>query len=1018
MRAEEPVLTPETTGLAQCLDRLASGKDRTVPLATYRIQFHRGFRFADARKLVAYLHALGISHLYSSPILKSRAGSMHGYDITDHNLINPEIGTPPEFEGLVRDLRQASLGVVLDFVPNHMGVGHGTNPWWQDVLENGQASQFANYFDIDWTPLKSELHGKVLLPILGGQYGEELEQGHIVLQYENGVFFCAYYDKRLPLDPQTYPLIFEGLEDLRGRVAEADWKPSGLADLEVLISAFECLPPHTTSEGEELQARQKAIPHLKQRLSRRSEDSPAVRRVIEESVQRCNGRPGDHRSFDTLHRLLEAQAYRLAHWRVSAEEINYRRFFDINDLVGLRMENPAVFAETHRLVRYWISTGLIDGLRLDHPDGLYNPVQYFARLQLLYAAARCCGPEPAQPTAMNGIEREVVDGLGRREWYEQAPFYVLVEKILEPGEELPQEWAVAGTVGYEFGNLVNGIFIDKRNERAFTALYHRFIGGPVDIDQLIYSAKKLILKQSLASEAMVLTHLLDDIACGDRYARDFTRHALLEAIRETIACFPVYRTYIDERGKVSEADRRFIEVAIARAKRRNEDTPGNLFDFIRDILLLRKRQSFYSAASYRKRLRFTLKFQQLTGPVMAKGLEDTACYVYNRLASENEVGSSPKEFGLEVTEFHAANTLRAHRWPDSMLSTSTHDSKRSEDVRARVNVLTEMSKVWATAVMRWRRLHKAKKRALSDGRAVPDRNEEYLLYQTLIGAWPLDAGHPPSYILGRDAGKDFVARVQQYMIKAVHEAKVNLSWTNQNPEYVKALEQFIARILQPGTSARPNMFLNSIDELLPKIHFFGCINSLAQTLLKLTCPGVPDIYQGQELWDFSLVDPDNRRPVDFEHRQRLLDQLQAAAAGDLPALCAGMVRSFTDGRLKLWTTVRALHCRREFPQVFRHGGYRPLQAEGKRSEHLVAFAREEEGKVVLAAVPRLAYTLCGGEILSDFSPCWSGTRLAVPENGPRTYENVFTGEILRVNDGALLCGELFAHFPVALLRGL
>jgi (1->4)-alpha-D-glucan 1-alpha-D-glucosylmutase len=1056
MRSSAGLPAVEASGLSECLDRLAATKGGNRPLSTYRLQFHRGFRFVDARRLAPYLHALGISHCYASPILKSRPGSLHGYDITDHSQINPEIGTEEEFQEFVRELKAAGMGLVLDIVPNHMGVGQGTNPWWQDLLENGQASRYAEFFDIDWRPLKNELHGKVLLPMLGDQYGDELERGNLVLHFEDGAFFCSYYEKHLPIDPQTVPLAFEPLGDLRIRQPEDEWQSSGMAELEELLGEMRNLPPHTCDDLDLVEHRQEAIPRIKGQMKKLAVRSPQVRHVIEEAVARANGRPGDHHSFDTLHRLLNAQAYRLAHWRVSGEEINYRRFFDINELVGLRMENGEVFAATHRLIRRLLAEGSVQGIRIDHPDGLYNPVQYFARLQILYAAGQCCGPEPApMPLAENGIEAEVQIVFGQHDWLNQRPpMYVLVEKILEPGEDLPQQWPVDGTVGYDFGNLVNGIFIETRNQRLFTMLYHRFIGGPVDIDTIIYNAKRLIMRVSLASEVTVLTHMLEEISSTDRHARDFTRHSLFEAIRETIASFPVYRTYIDARGHISDADRGYIESAIRLAKRRNEGMSAAVFDFLRHILLLRSSDGLVSAENYRKRLRFALKFQQLTGPVMAKGLEDTACYVYNRLITVNEVGGSPKEFGIAVDEFHAGNQQRAHRWPNSMLSTSTHDSKRSEDVRARINVLSEMPRPWAAQVMRWRRANRNRRRALNDGRAVPDANEEYLLYQTLVGAWPLrppQSGQQrpwetPATIGDRAEREEFTRRIQQYMVKAVHEAKVNLSWTSQNPEYVAALEQFIARILQPGTPARPNPFLGYLEAFVPRVAFFGCINSLGQTVLKLTCPGMPDLYQGTELWDFSLVDPDNRRPVDYELRQRLLGDLLvgqggeppqpaktglagdageppqqaktglAGDPGDLISLCDQLLENYADGRIKMWTTLRALNLRRDHPELFQSGGYVPLSGNGERAEHLVAFAREHNWQMAITALPRLPYTLSGGEP-GALPGRWGDTLLALPSNAPGEFVNVFTGERLRASNGALLCRELFAHFPVALLLG-
>ena len=998
--------------MSECLDRLAANKGRSRPGSTYRLQFHRGFRFADAQRLAPYLQALGVSHCYASPILKAREGSMHGYDITDHNSLNSDVGSEEDFQRFATELRNAGLGLVLDLVPNHMGVGHGTNPWWQDVLENGQASRYADYFDIDWDPLKDDMGGKVLLPILGGQYGEELEQGRIVLQFEGGEFYCQYYDKRLPLDPQTVPLLFETVSDLRSRCSELEWPHSGLPELEVLLAELRRIPRHNTTNSEEVQVRQARLPWLKSRLAELARRSTAVRGVFHEAVRIANGQPGNPRSFDILHQLLEAQAYRLAHWRVSAEEINYRRFFDVNELVGLRMENPEVFAATHRLIRRLLADGSVDGLRIDHPDGLLNPIQYLVRLQILYAAAHCCGREAEEPRAENGIEAPVVSIFSQHEWLNrEPPLYVLVEKILERGESLPIEWPVAGTVGYEFGALLNGVFIESRNKRAFTTLYHRFIGGPLDADEVIYNAKRLIMRSSLSSEITVLSHRMEEISSTDRRARDFTRHALTEAIRETIACFPVYRTYIDERGNISERDRAYIQQAIALAKRRNPGSPAEIYHFLRDILLLEMGESRVSAENYRKRLYFTLKFQQLTGPVMAKGLEDTACYVYNRFVSVNEVGSSPKEFGVSIDEFHEGNLERMRDWPHSMLTTSTHDSKRSEDVRARLNVLSEMPQGWGAQALRWRRANRSRKRTLSDGRVVPDHNEEYLLYQTLAGAWPFDIDRP-------GARQEFTERIAQYMTKAVHEAKVNLSWTNQNPEYVEALRQFITDVLKPGNSGRHNRFLEQLEPFVQTVSYFGMFNSLAQVLLKVTSPGVPDIYQGQETWDLSLVDPDNRRAVDFETRQALLNSLLPRSEGpDRAQLCADLLASYRDGRIKLWTTLQALRFRSRSGELFRAGNYIPLRAAGAKHEHLAAFARELNWRMALTVVPRFVYTLLGGKQDLPLGGVWGDTELVLPGNSPDRFENVFTGETVECRGGRVLCRELFRSFPLALLSG-
>ncbi|MFB3916320.1 MAG: malto-oligosyltrehalose synthase [Terriglobales bacterium] len=1002
-------IVSDLSGISECLDRLAAQKHSNRPVSTYRLQLHSGFRFEDARRLVPYLHALGITHAYASPVLKARPGSRHGYDITDHNSINPEIGTEENFRAFVAELKAHGMELILDTVPNHMGIGFGNNPWWQDVLQNGRSSEYAAFFDIDWEPFKSELCDKVLIPMLGDQYGEELEQGRLRLNYEDGQFRVQYYDKPLPIDPQTVPIIFEPLDDLRLQPPAIAPSDEDRAELENVLWELRQLPPHRTTDPDLVARRRRQMPELQERLRSLTQRSDQVGKLIEHAVRLCNGVPGDPRSFDTLHRLLEAQAYRLAHWRVSAQEINYRRFFDINELVGLRMEDPRVFAATHRLIRTLLADGSIAGLRIDHPDGLLNPVQYFTRVQMLYAASQCTGPEPRPPLAENGIELEIQELFGHHDWMgDRAPLYVAAEKILQRGERLPTDWPVDGTVGYDFTNLVNGIFIDRSSERALTHLYRRFVGGPVDPELMVYQAKKLIMNEALSSELTVLSHMLDEISSADRRARDFTRSSLTDAIRETIACFPVYRTYIDERGNVADRDRAYINEAILRAKRRNPGTSTALFDFLRDILLLKPAGESIASDTYRKRLAFALKFQQLTGPVMAKGLEDTVCYVYNRLISVNEVGGSPREFGVSVEEFHRGNLERSDRWRYSMLATSTHDTKRSEDVRARINVISEMPRTWATQVSRWRRANRTSKRTLPDGRVVPDFNEEYFLYQTLVGAWPLQMRTQQD----RDA---FTRRIQQAMNKAVHEAKVNLSWVNPDEQYVQALEEFVARILKPG---KRNQFLAQIEAFVPQIAYFGAINSLAQTLLKITVPGVPDTYQGNELWDFSLVDPDNRRPVDFELRCQLLQDLNTRPADlDVLALCHELLERWQDGRLKLWTTSRALQFRRQHASLFQSGSYLPLEAGGDDHEHLVAFAREHSGEIVVVAVPRLAYTLMKGQPEPPLGEVWRNTELRLPP-GQGEFVNIFTGETLASGSTrTLLCREVFAHFPVALLAG-
>ncbi|HUI85503.1 MAG TPA: malto-oligosyltrehalose synthase [Candidatus Binatia bacterium] len=997
----------EISELCTCLERLCSAKRDVIPTSTYRLQFNSGFRFEDARRLIAYLHELGISHCYASPILKARAGSPHGYDIIDHNQLNPEIGTEEDFRRLVAELKRHGMGLLLDTVPNHMGVGEGDNPWWQDVLQNGRTSPYAEFFDIDWEPLKPELRNKVLIPVLGQPYGEDLEAGHILLCFEGGRFIVKYFDNVLPVDPRTIPLIFARARKL---YAGSGSPPSGNPELDSVLSALGRLPANDVSDPDEIHRRQLEIPNLLERFARLSADSREVRWQIDEALRAVNGTPGASHSFDVMHELLEKQAYRLAFWRVSGEEINYRRFFDINDLVGLRMENPRVFAETHRLMRRFLSEGLISGLRIDHPDGLLNPAQYFARLQRLYAASRCLGAQPASAPAADGIELEAHAAFAQQESVNsQAPLYLLVEKILEPGEHLCREWPVDGTVGYDFANMVNGIFIDGRNERAFTNLYHRVIGGAVRADNLIYESRKLVMRRALASEINVLTHMLNEIANQDRRARDFTRGVLREAIRETIACFPVYRTYIDEGGHVSESDREYIRQAVDRARKRNSTVASGAFEFLRSILLLEGGDGDGVIYGYRQQLYFTLKFQQLTGPVMAKGVEDTACYVYARFISANEVGGSPAQFGIPVSRFHRGNQERAQHWPDSLLASSTHDTKRSEDVRARLNVLSEMPRIWAAEVMKWRRINRLRKPVIADGRSVPDSNEEYILYQTLVGAWPLRMEESLQH-------REFVRRMQQYIEKAVHEAKVNLSWLNPNPDYVAGMNTFIESILAPRYRGRQNLFWDSLQKLLPSVMYFGAINALSQTLLKLTSPGVPDIYQGQEMWDFSLVDPDNRRPVDFDVRRRATGELcTRAQQADLGELCRELLSHYRDGRIKMWVTMRALGFRRRHRELFLRGGYLPLQVTRGREDHVVAFARLHGSEMVVVATPRLSYTLMKGREEPPIGPVWGEAELPLPaEATGRRLRNIFTGERLTAGH-SLLCREVFASFPVALL---
>lgn len=986
-----------TSVMKECVDRIVHGSTH-IPRSTYRVQMHAGFTFADARNILPYLKELGIGDLYTSPVFEARPGSMHGYDVTRHDRLNPELGGEAGFEELSAALRTAGMGLLLDIVPNHMGVGNDSL-WWQDVLENGRASEYATFFDIDWEPLKPDLRGKLLLPILGKQYGEELETRKIQLAFEDGQARVRYYDHSLPVAPRSLPMLFPEGDDGR------DGIPQSFRDL---LKELAHIPPHDTSDPNLAAQRREQLQELRPRL-RQALLSPELQPVLQKAVDRVNGVEGDPRSFDQLHAFLEAQPYRLAYWRVSSEEINYRRFFDINDLVGLRMEDPEAFAQTHRLIRRMLAKQQVMGLRVDHCDGMFNPRQYLIRLQLLYIASQCSGEDAQPPLSRNGIELPIREALRHYDWASsEKPLYTVVEKILEPRESLPLEWPVCGTSGYDFLHLANHVFIQAQNESKFIALYTKLLGRQVDPDELIYRSKLQVMQTSLSSEVYVLTNLLNHLAVSDRRARDFTESLLETVIRETIAYFPVYRTYIDDRGQYTDRDIAFIAQAIWRAKYRNPDIDASAFEFLQNTLLLGDKND----EKYPARLYFALKFQQLTGPVMAKGVEDTAFYVYTRFLSSNEVGSSIKSFGISADLFHASNQDRLLKSPDSMLATSTHDTKRSEDVRNRLNVLSEMPAQWSSAVQRWVRMNARHKVKLDDGRTAPDANEEYLIYQTIAGAWPWRMETAEDF-------EQFLERMKQYCAKALSEAKVNLSWTSPDAAYLDAVNHFLSEILLPQKRGRETRFVQTLKAFFPPIQLFGAINSLAQLLLKIGSPGVPDFYQGTDLWELSLVDPDNRRPVDYTHRAELLRSMREKAEQDGPAaVCADVLRTLADGRIKLWTMHRALSVRNRLYPVFQQGDYIPLHIEQERQQHALAFLRQDRvtKASVLIVVPRFACTLMQTKPNLPIGDVWGKALLSLPVHSPKHFENAFTGKKLATNDaGRLQLQEILSDFPVAML---
>jgi (1->4)-alpha-D-glucan 1-alpha-D-glucosylmutase len=939
-----------------------------IPTATYRLQFNKNFTFRQAREIVTYLHHLGISDAYASPYFQAGAESLHGYDITDHNKFNAAIGSREDYDAWVAELHAHGMGQIADFVPNHMGINDPQNVWWQDVLENGTSSLYAPYFDIDWRPLKTDLHDKVLLPILGDQYGRVLERGELRVRFDSGSFSLTYFDHVFPIAPGTYRYILElALENL-AEFREEDF----YAEFQSILTALEYLPRRTETDPERIKERAREKEIIKKRLERRCAEAPQVQRGIEKAVETINGHIGDPRSFDRLDELLNAQSYRLAFWRVAAEEINYRRFFDVNDLAAIRVELPEVFDAAHKLLFELVASGAVTGLRIDHPDGLYRPLEYFEKLQMRCAKALRV-PLPKDGRAI----------------------YLIVEKILTGEEQLPQNWPVHGTTGYGFANQVAGVLVDHNAEGAITKIFKRFIGHSLHFGHLVYAKKRLVMRISLANEVNVLGTMVDRLSEQNRWFRDYTLEALARAVRETIACFPVYRTYLEPGKPVSEEDRAVIERAVAAAKRRNPAIEESVFNFLRDLLLFRFPENL-DEEQRAAHAEFVLKFQQFTGPITAKGLEDTVFYIYNRLAALNEVGGEPQLFGLSVETFHERNLRRQRDWPASLLATSTHDSKRSEDVRARMLAISEIPPLWGRSLQKWRTTNRRFKKQIDDAEA-PDAGEEYLLYQTLLGTWPVDLDGAPV----PSAGPKFIARIQRYMAKALKEAKLNTSWIQPNENWDDAMQEFVARILEAGPR---NKFLPAFLPVAAEIARLGAINSLAQTAIKLTAPGVPDIYQGTEIWDDSLVDPDNRRPIDYARRREMLTQIENVPANEL-------MQCWPDGRIKMRLTQRLLHLRRENPELFRDGIYEPINFGGAFADCAIGFVRRDRDQAIIVIVPRLSSRV-GFPPIGDR---WQDTHV-VPLAGVSNLRDVFSDRKVRVEHSQLRLAVAMSQLPFAVLQ--
>jgi (1->4)-alpha-D-glucan 1-alpha-D-glucosylmutase len=953
-----------------------------VPCSTYRVQFHKDFRFEHMERVLPYLHALGISHLYSSPYLRARPGSTHGYDIVDHSAVNPEVGDALAHEKLCRALRRLGMGQILDIVPNHMGVLEADNGWWLDVLEHGRASAHAQTFDIEWEPAAPEMAGRVLLPVLGDHYGRILEAGEIQLHFhaETGEFGLRYWNHRFPIDPSHYPDVFAALPAPAARNdAEADTH----AVVAALLDAFARLPARDDADEQARRARVRDSGVYKRQLARLASRHEWLAQWIEACIKRLNGQPGDARSFDALDRLISAQAYRLADWRVASDDVNYRRFFDVNTLAALRMERPEVFEATHRRILHWLQDGWITGLRVDHPDGLSDPQAYFAQLQARHAQQAAVGGH--QPRAL----------------------YLLVEKILAEHEQLPESWAVHGDTGYRFGALVNGLFVDGRNEEPLTQAWCDFTGEPARIEETVYRCKKLIIETSLFSELNWLTQALHQLTRANRRRRDFTRNRLRLALAEVAACFPVYRTYLRADEPAAGMDRQHVDWAVAAAKRRLGGSEATVLDHLREVLL---GEGEAATMPVEARQRFVTRWQQFTAPVMAKAVEDTTFYRYIPLVSLNEVGADPSSFGVSIAAFHGANHGRQRHRPHCLLGSSTHDSKRAEDLRARINVLSEDPSLWQECLQRWAGWAELYLTTSSAGEEMPSRNDIWLLFQTLVGMWPA----APLAEAEREALRQ---RVQAYMLKAVREAKRHTQWTCPVTEYEEALARYIDGVLRAGPT---QPFADELQKFTARIAPFGFRNSLAQLALKLTAPGVPDIYQGCEQWSFSLVDPDNRRPVDFEHLARGLDGVRGLYAGGWPqaAHWSALWENAADGRIKQLATWRLLQLRRERAALFRDGGYAAIGIEGAAADHAVAYARGAEDDAVLVVAARLSYTLCQGNDARWGAAPWQGTRLHWnPEAaaGPRRvarWRNWLTGQELRAEigqaDGWIDLAQLFA----------
>ncbi len=940
--------------------------------STYRLQFNKDFTFQDATKLLDYLSDLGITHLYASPILRSRPGSTHGYDVIDPARLNPELGTEADFLLLQNELRNRGMGLILDIVPNHMSAS-SENSWWMDVLEHGTESAYASYFDVDWHPPSRTLDGKVLLPVLGRPFAEVLEAGEFKLVFSEGRLFVQYFESLFPLAPGTYcGILGKNIERLRDKIGEGS---TAYQEYSGIVAAFAELPSPATVKAGEAGDKRLRFEDLRERLRQVVNGNADVESFLRERLIEFAGQANDPASFSPLERLLAEQFYVLSYWQNVNEEINYRRFFTITDLVGVRVEDSRVFEATHALITRLAGQPPVDGLRIDHIDGLRDPLAYLNRLR------EQLSNDPA-PT------REIS---------------IFVEKILGRRERLPREWPASGTTGYDFLNALNGAFVDPKGAKCIEEIYDRFVGKNLIYADLLYQKKKLVMSTLLGVEMRSLAHQLILLADKDRYARDLSRSDLTQALFESTAHVPVYRTYT-RNLEVAREDAKVIEQAIQEARTRKFYLQPAHFDFIRDVLLVRNRPHLLPDQR-EARLNFVMRWQQFTGPLMAKAFEDTLLYVYNPLISLNEVGGEPRPSAAVADSFSRFIADRRRHWPNSMNATTTHDTKRAEDVRARINVLSEIPGQWKERLERWSKLNARSKTQVS-GQQVPDRNEEIFLYQTLLGVWPANARVDAS----------LVERLQAYAIKAMREAMVHTRWTLPNAAHENALKRFVAAILKPDKN---NAFLQDFVAFQQSIAYSGMVNGLSQAVLKIISPGIPDFYQGSELWDLRLVDPDNRQAVDFAKRASMLEALKREVKASA-SFASKLAQDWEDGRIKLYAIWKALNFRRQRSELFAKGDSLELTATGPHAEHILAILRHYKREWALLVAPRWL-ARAQEERKGDADILWRDARIELPDAAPQFWENIFTGEKISASDDdqkSLAVGEMLLHFPITLLGGM